>query len=154
VLRNVLGDIQRQDKVALGWIGAGVWSATVALLHFTGLLFGIYPAVAWWDLLTHSMSGFGITAVLLLTHRTHVRVAGTVWWVLPVVVSIGAGFEVYEFLFKDFWHGWTLQQYSIDTIVDLWMNTVGAAVAAAIVNRYVLMNNQPKVNSSSPSHAD
>jgi hypothetical protein len=42
------------------------------------------------------------------------------------VVSIGAGFEVYEYLFRGFYEVWSVEYYLQDTIKDMVVNTVGA----------------------------
>ncbi|MFC5278450.1 hypothetical protein ACFPM1_06725 [Halorubrum rubrum] len=127
---------------------------TVTTLHFAGLTLEIYSAISWWDLLTHSMSGFGIAALAVLTHRDRVARYGSVWWVVPTIVAIGAGFEVYEFAFKAFWHEWTLQKYVVDTVVDLGMNTLGGTVVSSAVSGYLTAIDPPQPDLSSPNHTE
>lgn len=116
------------------WVFVGVWAVFVSVLHFGGLAYNIYTKIWWWDLLTHSLSGFGVAGVLFLVfpktfvrHRAPVVVAG-------IVLAIGSGFEVYEYLFKDFWYGWSTAYYIEDTIVDLVVDAVGALGFVALVN--------------------
>ncbi|WP_074796318.1 hypothetical protein [Haloferax larsenii] len=97
------------------WVFVGVWAVFVSALHFGGLAYDIYTKIWWWDLLTHSLSGFGVAGVLFL--------------VLPMAVAaIGTWFEVYERLFTDFWVNWSLAYYLEDTAVDIVADTAGAVV--------------------------
>lgn len=133
--RTLLGrlrrDLPRTDRVTAAWVGVACWSGLVTALHFGGLHYRVYTTLPWWDLLTHAMGGLGVAAVLAMTHRRSVAGGGSTLWLVPAVLAIGAGFEVYEFVFKTFWHGWTLRFYVADTAVDLVVNTSGAAVVAA-----------------------
>ncbi|RLM63669.1 hypothetical protein DVK07_16020 [Halorubrum sp. Atlit-26R] len=135
-------------------MGLIAWSVIVTALHFAGLTLEIYSAISWWDLLTHSMSSFGIAALAVITHRDRVAMYGSVWWVVPTIVAIGAGFEVYEFVFKAFWHEWTLQMYVVDTVVDLGMNTLGGTAVTSIVSSYLTALDRPQMRSKSPNHAE
>jgi len=154
LITRCISDIRRQDRIAVVWVGFVLWSGAVTTLHFAGLIFNIYTAVSWWDLLTHAMSGSGIAALVLLTHRKQVVTHKAVWWVVPTVIAIGAGFEVYEFIFKSFWHEWSLRQYSIDTAVDLGMSTLGALLVASIANHYGTVADDSQSGISTPNHAD
>ena len=147
-------DMRRRDRTAAAWIGVGCWSMGVVVLHVAGLAFEIYPTVPWWDLLTHAASGSGVAALALLTHRSSVALSDAVWWVVPTVAAIGAGFEVYEFVFKRFWYQWSLQQYVVDTVVGLGMNTLGAAVAASIASGYRARADHLRPDSTAPNSAD
>ena len=124
------------DSPSLGivWVALVAYSLVVCALHFGGLAYEVYTAIWWWDLLTHSLSGFGVAAWLAVVRFTPVDAGQVV--VLPlVVVAIGAGFEVYEYLFKDFYVEWTLQYYAIDTVDDLVVDGLGAAVFTLWVRR-------------------
>lgn len=121
-------------SLSIAWITLLAYSLVVCALHFGGLAFEVYTAVWWWDLLTHSLSGFGVAAWLAAVRFTPVD--GHQLVVLPlVVVAIGAGFEVYEYLFKDFYVEWTVAYYAVDTVVDLVLDGVGAAVFAVWYRR-------------------
>lgn len=128
-------DLPRGDRVTAAWVGMALWAVLVSALHFGGLRYDVYTAVSWWDLLTHGMSGFGVAVLLALTHRRSPAAVRS-WWLIPSVFAIGAGFEVYEFVFKDFWYGWSAGFYVEDTVVDLGINTSGAVVVAAAVAGY------------------
>jgi hypothetical protein len=121
------------DHLPLGTarIALVAYSLVVCVLHFGGLAYGIYTAVWWWDLLTHSLSGFGVAAWLHLVRV--VPLDGGRLVALPLaVVAIGAGFEVYEYLFKDFYVEWTTAYYAADTAIDLVVDGLGAAVFAGL----------------------
>jgi hypothetical protein len=105
------------------------YSLVVCVLHFGGLEYQIYTAVWWWDLLTHFLSGIGVAAWLSVVRfgpfePTQVLVLSM------AVFAIGVGFEVYEYLFKEFYVDWTLRYYAVDTAVDLLVDGLGAATFA------------------------
>ena len=102
------------------------YSLVVCVLHFGGLAYEIYTRFWWWDILTHSLSGFGVAAWLEVVEFTPVE-ADEVLTLVLVVVAIGAGFEVYEYLFKDFYVEWTPAYYAADTVIDLVVDGLGAA---------------------------
>ena len=154
LLTQFISDTCRQDRLAHVWVVALLWSGVVTILHFFGLIFEIYAAIPWWDLLTHAMGGSGIAALALLAHRKQVVAREAVWWVVPTLIAIGSGFEVYEFIFRSFWHEWTLRHYAIDTAIDLVMNTLGAVIVASVAKGYVRMTDKPTSNLSTPNHAD
>jgi hypothetical protein len=111
------------------------YSAVVCVLHFGGLAYDVYTAVWWWDLLTHSLSGVGVAAWLCLFPAIPLD-SNRLLLVPLVVLAIGAGFEVYEYLFKSFYVEWSLQYYLVDTVVDLFLDAVGAAVFVQGVERW------------------
>jgi hypothetical protein len=94
-------------------------SGAVCAMHFGGLEYGVYTAVWWWDLATHSLSGLGVAWWLSVLGVPPRRL-------VPAVLAIACGFEVYEYVFKDFYHGWTTSYYAWDTAVDLVMGAAGA----------------------------
>ena len=127
--RQLLGQVRadlEQGRNTRPWLVVLGWGALVSLLHFGGLAFGVYSRLFWWDLLTHAMGGAGVAGILALGLRDHSRTDGPPWWLAAAVATIGAGFEVYEFLFKSFWYQWSLQFYAVDTAVDIVVNTLGA----------------------------
>ncbi|KAB1189235.1 MULTISPECIES: hypothetical protein [Haloferax] len=134
------------------WVFVGVWAVFVSVLHFGGLAYGIYTKIWWWDLLTHSLSGFGVAGVLFLVFpqtfngsRAPVVVAG-------VILAIGAGFEVYEYLFKDFWYGWSAAYYFEDTVTDLVVDVLGALAFVVLVDGVVRFTTDPsRLTESQPS---
>lgn len=113
------------------WLGALAYGGLVSVLHFGGLHFDVYVAIAQWDLLTHALSGAGVALLLYLTFHQGIDRARPLRWILPAVLAIGAGFELYEYLFKSFWHAWSWQFYLEDTAVDLLVNAVGGGLAVA-----------------------
>ncbi|WP_083900000.1 hypothetical protein [Haloferax denitrificans] len=107
------------------WAFVGVWAAVVSALHFGGLAYNVYTRIWWWDVLTHSLSGFGVAGVLFLVFPQTFRGARAPVVVAAALLAIGAGFEVYEYLFKDFWWGWSMAYYAEDTAIDLVVDVVG-----------------------------
>ncbi|WP_416840840.1 hypothetical protein [Haloferax sp. DFSO52] len=132
------------------WFFVGIWAVFVSALHFGGLAYDIYTKIWWWDLLTHSLSGFGVAGVLFVVFprmfdgpRAPVVVAG-------VILAIGAGFEVYEYLFKDFWYGWSASYYAEDTLTDLVVDVVGALGFLVVVDGVVRLTDTPVEEPTEP----
>ncbi|AOW79565.1 hypothetical protein HTSR_0365 [Halodesulfurarchaeum formicicum] len=126
-LNRLLGGLQAGGRERYYWVGLLVYGAVVSGLHFGGLHFAVYDAIAQWDLFTHALSGAGVAAILSLTFRQQ-ESRQPQWWILPAVLAIGTGFEIYEFVFKGFWHTWSWQFYLSDTVLDLVVNVLGAGV--------------------------
>ena len=125
----------------------GAWGLTltcgaaVSTLHFAGLAYDIYTELWWWDVLTHTTSGFGVAAILyLLSAELRLglfRNRFGLFVLLPVcVLAIGAWFEVYERVFKDFWFRWSLAYYWDDTFKDLVADTLGAVAFGVVFRAY------------------
>jgi hypothetical protein len=131
LLGRLRRELRRGDRIALVWVAIAAWSVLVTILHFGGVRYNIYTQLPWWDLLTHAMGGAGVAGVLAMTFRASTLRSPA--WIPAGVLAIGAGFEVYEFVFKTFWYRWSLSFYVTDTAIDLVINTVGAVVVAAAV---------------------
>ena len=101
------------------------------MLHFGGDKFYWYAQFGWWDLLTHFMSGIGVAGILLVGLRNVLSPQASLSWVFVALLSIGAGFEVYEYLFRSFWHSWTPLYYAQDTAEDLLMACTGGVLIQA-----------------------
>lgn len=127
-------ELRRGDRITLVWVAIAAWSVLVTALHFGGVRNNVYTQVPWWDLLTHTMGGVGVAGVLAMTFRAPTLRSPA--WIPAGVLAIGAGFEVYEFVFKSFWYRWSLSFYVTDTVIDLVVNTVGAAVFAVAAAGY------------------
>lgn len=129
--RIAAGESQRR---AGAWVVTLLWGFVVCVMHFGGLKYDIYTQYHWWDLATHSMSGAGVAALFYLFFEGSMndRFARVV--IVPAfVLGMGAGFEVYEFLFKDFWWGWSRSAYVGDTLLDLVMDVLGAAAFVGVL---------------------
>jgi hypothetical protein len=134
--RRLIGQVRadlEQGRKSRQWLVVLGWGALVTLLHFGGLYAGVYTRFFWWDILTHAMGGAGVAGILFLGLRDGQRTAEPSWWIVAAVAAVGAGFEVYEFLFKSFWYRWSLRFYVIDTGVDIVVNTLGAVVFVVVV---------------------
>lgn len=118
------------DRETASWTAMGLYATVVAAMHFGGIRLNVYTTVHWWDLLTHVLSGIGVAALLQLTFSGPNDPVRPTTWLFPAVLAFGAGFEVYEFVFKDFWYGWPFGYYLVDTVVDL---VAGAAGGALVV---------------------
>jgi hypothetical protein len=77
------------------------------------------------------MGGLGVAGILGMTFRASTLRSPV--WLVSGVLAIGAGFEVYEFVFKTFWYRWSLWFYVTDTAIDLLVNTIGAVAVAVAV---------------------
>ena len=128
---QLLSDIKHRDSFTAYWIGLFSWGSFVTFLHFGGYEFQWYAQFGWWDLLTHFVSGIGVAGILLVGLRHTVLPQAPVSWVFIALLSIGAGFEVYEYLFRSFWHSWTPIYYAQDTAEDLLMACTGGVVMQA-----------------------
>ena len=134
LLERLRRELPAGDRTSLAWIALAAWSVLVSGLHFGGIRYGIYTRLPWWDLLTHATGGAGVAAVLAMTFRAPTLRSPA--WIPAGVLAIGAGFEVYEFVFKTFWYRWSLAFYVTDTALDLVVNSGGAVAVAAAVATY------------------
>jgi hypothetical protein len=116
----------------------GAWALLCSALHFGGLAYDIYTRYWWWDLLTHSLSGFGVAGVAYVLRPAAFDARRVAYLGVPLAVFlVGAGFEVYEYLFKDFYANWSTAYYAWDTAVDLVLDASGAAVFALLARPLV-----------------
>lgn len=120
-------------REARDWAVLGLYSAAIAGLHFGGIEWNIYTIVHWWDLLTHALSGAGVAALLYITFHAPTDGTQSPRWLVPAVLAFGAGFEIYEFVFKDFWYAWTVRFYLVDTMVDLVAGVAGAVLLVLVI---------------------
>ena len=129
-LDRLLGGLANGGPERYYWGGILVYSALVSALHFGGLQLDVYQTIEQWDTLTHLLGGGGVAALLYLTFHVETP-ERRLRWIVPAVLAIGAGFEIYEFLLKDFWHGWSLEYYVRDTLLDLVVNMLGSLLVVA-----------------------
>lgn len=127
------GDLREGGRKARDWTVLGLYSAAVAGLHFGGIQWNIYTLVHWWDLLTHALSGAGVAALLYMTFHAPIDGNRSPRWLVPAVLAFGAGFELYEFVFKDFWYAWTVRFYLVDTVIDLVAGAAGAILVVIVI---------------------
>jgi hypothetical protein len=130
--------LRRQFDVSTdrrAWAVYAAYAAAVTGLHVWGLQARIYWIVPWYDLLTHFLSGIGVAALGgLLGFRPLVagppsrRLAAAA----ATLLLVGAGFEVYERLFRTFWRSWSTATYVEDTTVDVAVDAAGGATYVAL----------------------
>jgi hypothetical protein len=122
------------SRSVAAWVLVAIWSLGVCVAHFGGLAYGTYYAIWWWDVLTHAAGGLGVAAILYLLRPDLYRSPVALFVVLPLtVLVIGAAFEVYERVFRTFWHTWSVSRYVEDTLLDLVVDTAGALVVSLLV---------------------
>jgi len=125
---QLISDLKTRNLWSIHWIVLFLWGSFVTMLHFGGYEFQWYARFGWWDLMTHFVSGIGVAGILFVGLRNVVSPQVSLSWMFVAVLSIGAGFEVYEYLFRAFWHSWTPAYYAQDTAEDLLMACSGAVL--------------------------
>lgn len=125
---QVIDDIRARNARAIHWIGLFSWGSFVTILHFGGYEFHWYSQFGWWDVLTHFVSGIGVAGILIVGLRNAISPQVSPSWVFIALLSIGAGFEVYEYIFRSFWHSWTATYYAQDTAEDLLIACIGGVL--------------------------
>lgn len=129
--RWLLAGVARGPTWRPVWFAVVLLSVAVSLLHFGGLAFRLYTRYWWWDVLTHGASGFGVAAIAYLLRPAAFTTIRRLFVFLPAfVLVVGAGFELYEFVFTTFYYGWTPEHYLEDTTLDLAIDVGGAVVFA------------------------
>ena len=103
-----------------------------------------YEKFWWWDLALHGLSaltigGIGFLGIYVFYMTNRIRVAAG--WIATITfalaVSVGTIWEIFEFL-MDWNFGFNMQKSGLtDTMTDLLINAVGAAIAASIGYFYV-----------------
>ena len=125
---QLISDLKTRNSWSIHWVVLFLWGSLVTFLHFGGYEFQWYVRFGWWDLMTHFVSGIGVAGILLVGLREVVSPQVSLSWMFVALLSIGAGFEVYEYLFRAFWHSWTPAYYARDTAEDLLMACSGAVL--------------------------
>lgn len=129
IISQCISDLRGSRPWSVYWFWLLIWGIFVAVLHFGGLKWRLYPQFWWWDVMTHLLSGAGVAGILLVGLRNVTSGQPSLCWVLVALLSLGAGFEVYEYVFRSFWHSWTASFYGQDTLIDLVMGCLGGALA-------------------------
>lgn len=104
---------------------------------FMGEAFDFYERVWWWDMALHGASaiGFGLIGFLFIFmlfegDRYAAPPAALAFIAFCVGVTIGALWEVFEYL-MDLWFGLNMQKSGLDdTMTDLMIDGVGATIGA------------------------
>ena len=113
---------------------------------FLGEMQGYYTQFWWWDILLHTTSGFllgivGFLLVYILNEEKSVQVklkAGFVaLFSFTFALALGALWEIFEFS-MDYFFGLNMQKSGLyDTMGDLMVDTIGAAVIAVVGYFYI-----------------
>ena len=117
----------------LPWLGFALIMAPF-LVDVTGNTLNLYDSIVWWDDLNHFVNWF------LLSAGAGVLLAGTAiaprWALAWLVVGAGSllalGWEIAEW-FTFIRHGTELDSAYEDTLADMTLGTLGAALAATVV---------------------
>lgn len=116
---------------------------------FLGTALGFYGRFHWWDIALHTTSGFllgivGFIAVFLINGTDHrpegMRVSLVAVFGFMFAVTLGVFWEIYEFVADTLIPGLDMQVVETgtdDTMVDMIVNTIGAAVVALLGYFYV-----------------
>lgn len=103
-----------------------------------------YERIWWWDLALHGLSaltvgviGFLSVYVFYMTRRIDVAAGWIATISFALAVAVGSMWEIFEFL-MDWYFGFNMQKSGlVDTMTDLIINAIGAAIAASIGYFYV-----------------
>ncbi len=115
---------------------------------FMGEAFDFYDRFWWWDLVLHGSSavGFGLTGFLLVFmlfegDRFAAPSLAITLIAFACAVTIGTAWEIFEFL-MDLGLGLNMQKSGLDdTMLDLIIDAVGAAIGASFGYLYLLGRN-------------
>ncbi len=103
-----------------------------------------YEKIWWWDLALHGLSALTIGIIgflgIYVFYKTN-RISVAAGWIATITfalaVSLGAIWEIFEFL-MDWFFGLNMQKSGlVDTMTDLMINATGAAIAALLGYFYV-----------------
>jgi hypothetical protein len=130
---QLASDLRSNRTESRQWLALVLWTSVVTVLHFGGLASGQYTRFFWYDMMTHAMGGAGVGMGLALGLRNVVPPRTSAWWIVPAVLSVGAAFEVYEFVFRSFWYSWSLPFYARDTLLDIVVNTIGGVLVVVLL---------------------
>ena len=120
---------------------------------YLGSIKGYYLRYWWWDIMLHTSSGFilglvGFVLVYTLNSHKGKTVSLSPFFIamfaFNFAITIGALWEIYEFT-MDSVFGWSMQKSGlIDTMWDLIVDMIGAAVSAIYGYIYVKEHNRRK----------
>jgi hypothetical protein len=111
---------------------------------FLGTSLGFYGRFLWWDTALHTTSGcllgiVGFIAVFLINGTDHrpegMRVSLIAVFGFMFAVTLGVFWEIYEFIADNLIPGLDMQVVetgTTDTMIDMIVNTIGAAVIAVL----------------------
>lgn len=129
----------RNLRLCLPW-EVNLLIAASLYLHVMGHVGGYYVSLApYYDKLTHLVSSATVALIaffiaVLAEHRGEVRltIPVAVVFILTATLAAGTTWEIYEFVADEVF-GTDLQHGNTDTMVDLIMDLVGAAIVAGFV---------------------
>ncbi|HET9647083.1 MAG TPA: hypothetical protein VFP34_02490 [Microlunatus sp.] len=121
-----------------------VAAAFVFCAVFLGTALGFYGRYLWWDTALHTTSGFllgviGFIVAFLVNGTDHrpegMRVSLIAVFGFMFAVTLGVFWEIYEFIADNLIPGLDMQVVATgpnDTMIDMIVNTIGAAVVAVL----------------------
>lgn len=136
--------IERRLRVALPVEFTLVTSVFLYASFALGEVRDFYEKIWWWDLALHGLSaltigiiGFLGIYVFYMTNRINVAAGWIATITFALAVSVGTIWEIFEFL-MDWFFGLNMQKSGLDdTMTDLMINAIGAAIAALLGYFYV-----------------
>lgn len=124
---------------------------------FLGSIHGYYERFWWWDVMLHTSSGFllgllGFLLVYVLNQepniKLHMRPAFVALFAFTFSVGLGALWEIFEFAMDQLF-GTNMQRSGlVDTMWDLIVDTVGAAVVTGFGYAYMRRGSGSFIESS------
>lgn len=107
-------------------LAALILSAALAALHIWAMVDFLYWRHIWFDIPMHYLGGL-TSAVFVIGFLLHKRP----WITAALLLAIFIGWEVFEFVF-----GLPRESnYAFDTVIDLVMDTLGAASAYLVAKK-------------------
>ena len=111
-------------------------AASVLILHVTGIELSFYRIDSPYDILMHIIGGVAIALFVLALIRSFIPKSGH--WRLYIIIGtlvIGAAWEMFEVYFGITGHTPGTWLYGVDTVADLFNDTLGALAVILVCMR-------------------
>ena len=96
------------------------------VLDYIAIVFYLYWTTTWYDIIVHFVGTLAIGTLIILLLDIHHRSTKSFIKVLVLVMAIGVGWEVFEYIIKE---TFALEGYLMDASADLIMDALGAISA-------------------------
>jgi len=119
-------------------------ASSIAFLHMIGSEFFLYWRFWWYDIVMHFLGGLMVGMIALWVYNyfeyfknKEINKSLIFLYTFLVVLSVGIGWEVFEFLIEvDF-----SNNYISDTSLDLIMDIVGSLFSSVVFLKFIRKNN-------------